>query len=77
MGNNRILLYFTLFFVSYLIWAQWQLAYGPKSAVTAQKQQTVKQTKIEQEPASGIIPQAGVIPSGNRGEKTPRSFNAE
>ncbi len=71
MGNNRILLYFTLFFVSYLIWAQWQLAYGPKSAVTAQKQQTVKQTKIEQEPASGIIPQAGVIPQAIEGKKHP------
>jgi YidC/Oxa1 family membrane protein insertase len=30
MGNQRILLYFTLFFIIYMIWAQWQIAYGPK-----------------------------------------------
>jgi len=32
MGNHRLLLYFTLFFISYLLWAQWQLDYGPKVA---------------------------------------------
>ncbi len=30
MGNQRILLYFTLFFIVYMIWAQWQIEYGPK-----------------------------------------------
>ena len=30
MGNQRILLYFTLFFIIYMIWAQWQMDYGPK-----------------------------------------------
>ena len=30
MANQRILLYFTLFFIIYMIWAQWQLDYGPK-----------------------------------------------
>ncbi|MBE9560039.1 MAG: membrane protein insertase YidC [Proteobacteria bacterium] len=30
MGNPRILLYFTLFFIIYMIWAQWQMDYGPK-----------------------------------------------
>ena len=24
MGNHRVLLYFTLFFIVYMIWAQWQ-----------------------------------------------------
>ena len=28
--NQRILLYFTLFFIIYMIWAQWQVDYGPK-----------------------------------------------
>jgi len=28
--NQRVLLYFTLFFIIYMIWAQWQLDYGPK-----------------------------------------------
>ena len=30
MENQRLLLYFTLFFVVYLLWAQWQMDYGPK-----------------------------------------------
>lgn len=30
MENHRILLYFTLFFIVYLLWAQWQTDYGPK-----------------------------------------------
>ena len=36
--NQRVLLYFTLFFIIYMIWAQWQLDYGPKpeSAVATQ-----------------------------------------
>jgi len=28
--NQRVLLYFTLFFIIYMLWAQWQLDYGPK-----------------------------------------------
>ena len=32
MANQRILLYLTLFFLIYLIWAQWQITYGPKPA---------------------------------------------
>jgi len=30
MENHRILLYFTLFFITYLLWAEWQMDYGPK-----------------------------------------------
>lgn len=30
MENHRLLLYFTLFFVCYLLWAQWQVDYGPR-----------------------------------------------
>ena len=29
MENQRFLLYFTLFFIAYLLWAEWQMAYGP------------------------------------------------
>ena len=35
MENHRLLLYFTLFFVTYLLWAEWQMDYGPKSVVEA------------------------------------------
>ena len=60
MGNHRLLLYFTLFFITYMIWAQWQMAYGPKpdaSSLEAANQNTVNQT------ADGIVPQA--VPSLN------------
>ena len=30
MENQRLLLYFTLFFILYLLWTEWQLDYGPK-----------------------------------------------
>jgi YidC/Oxa1 family membrane protein insertase len=41
MGNQRVLLYFTLFFIIYMIWAQWQMDYGPKpEPVASEKQQT-------------------------------------
>ncbi|HEB55099.1 MAG TPA: membrane protein insertase YidC [Gammaproteobacteria bacterium] len=36
MGNQRILLYFTLFFLLYLIWAQWQMTYNPPAPATTQ-----------------------------------------
>ena len=32
MENQRLLLYFTLFFIVYLLWAEWQMDYGPKPA---------------------------------------------
>ena len=53
MGNQRVLLYFTLFFIIYMIWAQWQIAYGPKPEVIAE-QGDISQIKNE----NGIVPQA-------------------
>ena len=38
MGNQRILLYFTLFFIIYMIWAQWQMQYGEQPQATAPSQ---------------------------------------
>ena len=57
MGNQRILLYFTLFFIIYLLWAQWQVDYGPKpvATTTAQVQKNLDQS--EQTP-SADVPQA-------------------
>ena len=49
MGNQRILLYFTLFFLIYLIWAQWQMDYGPKPEVS---------TPEAVQPGSEDVPQA-------------------
>ncbi len=42
MGNHRVLLYFTLFFIVYMIWAQWQMDYAPKPAPGAVGQSTQK-----------------------------------
>ena len=53
MGNHRILLYFTLFFIIYMIWAQWQIAYGPKPEAIAENG-AVSQVKTE----NGVVPEA-------------------
>ena len=42
MGNHRVLLYFTLFFIIYMIWAQWQMDYAPKPAPGAVGQSAQK-----------------------------------
>ncbi len=58
MGNHRVLLYFTLFFIIYMIWAQWQIAYGPKPEVVAENG-VINQPMIE----NGIVPEAVSSPS--------------
>jgi YidC/Oxa1 family membrane protein insertase len=52
MGNQRILLYFALFFIVYMIWAQWQIEYGPKSQPSA----------VTQTQAPVAVKDAGNIP---------------
>ncbi len=62
MGNQRVLLYITLFFISYLIWAQWQMTYGPKPApATAITTQETQQSDENGNTDTGIIPQASSI----------------
>jgi YidC/Oxa1 family membrane protein insertase len=56
MENHRLLLYFTLFFVIYLLWAEWQMDYGPKAVV--QSQQTTAQVAKE---TSDHIPQPDIV----------------
>ncbi len=58
MGNQRVLLYFTLFFIIYMIWAQWQIAYGPKPEAISENG-IVNQTRSEK----GAVPEAVAIPS--------------
>jgi len=57
MGNQRILLYFTLFFIIYLLWAQWQVDYGPKPVATTPAEVEKKQDQALQTP-SADVPQA-------------------
>ena len=40
MENQRLLLYFTLFFICYLLWAEWQMDYGPKPEATVAEETT-------------------------------------
>ncbi|HHJ34304.1 MAG TPA: membrane protein insertase YidC [Gammaproteobacteria bacterium] len=53
MGNQRILLYFTLFFIIYMLWAQWQMDYGP---------QPVPVVETEQEQHDASSPSVEAIP---------------
>ena len=51
MGNHRVLLYFTLFFIIYMIWAQWQMDYAPKP-------ETVANTPVDARTKTGAIAEA-------------------
>jgi YidC/Oxa1 family membrane protein insertase len=67
MGNHRLLLYFSLFFIIYMIWAQWQMDYGPKSELvvaTDSNQQTSENLTAED------VPQAvtSVTPEYSQGQ---------
>ncbi len=64
MGNQRVLLYITLFFIIYLIWAKWQVTYEPKplAANPAASSQTLKQQGTAQSPQSDKTTSAGIIP---------------
>ena len=58
MGNQRVLLYFTLFFIIYMIWAQWQVTYGPQPETVNDKGVVTQQT-LE----NGVVPEAASIPT--------------
>lgn len=67
MGNQRLLLYFTLFFIIYMIWAQWQIEYGPKPEPVAEDQSSAVSglnNNIEQVPqaASSTADGSSVTP---------------
>jgi len=54
--NQRVLLYFTLFFIIYMLWAQWQLDYGPKPVPADNATQT--NIKAENNASLEAIPEA-------------------
>lgn len=57
MENHRLLLYFTLFFIVYLLWAQWQIDYGPQPETTV-TQQTIAKDDVPGIEAPTIVPEA-------------------
>ena len=60
MENQKTLLYFTLFFVAYLLWAEWQKDYGPKPEVpvAVDSSQQDKTTMDSSVPAAASVPGA-------------------
>ena len=58
MVNHRVLLYITLFFITYLIWAQWQMDYGPKPVVVT------NDVAFSDQKSAGIIPEALAVTDG-------------
>ncbi|MCG6938166.1 MAG: membrane protein insertase YidC [Gammaproteobacteria bacterium] len=85
MSNYRVLLYFTLFFIVYLIWAQWQVAYGPKPEPATAISDSSQSNQIAETNNTGIedIPQAAsstenesaVLPAVNDNVKTTEHIN--
>ena len=60
MENHRLLLYFTLFFIMYLLWAEWQMDYGPRPQPVAstQTQPSASTGSANNEVAQTAIPEA-------------------
>jgi YidC/Oxa1 family membrane protein insertase len=56
MENQRLLLYFTLFFVAYLLWAEWQMDYGPKPETTVAETVQPQQQDVTEVPAAASTP---------------------
>ena len=58
MENQRLLLYFTLFFIVYLLWAEWQMDYGP------QPDKPVAETGVQPQAQQEIaeVPEAAATP---------------
>lgn len=63
--NQRILLYFTLFFIMYMIWAQWQMDYGPKPEPVVVKQGN-DATKIIDESIPQAVEAPSIEPDGSK-----------
>ncbi len=71
MENHRLLLYFTLFFIMYLLWAEWQMDYGPKPAPTAMSE-TAQPAKGETVEADTAVPQADDAPAASASQEIVR-----
>ncbi len=56
MENHRLLLYFTLFFLIYMLWAQWQIDYSPKPAQIATDNPAASSGEAAPTPAAVTLP---------------------
>lgn len=64
MENQRLLLYFTLFFIVYLLWAEWQMDYGPKREVPVATTGTEAQQEVTEVPEAAQTPVAADVEVG-------------
>jgi len=61
MENQRLLLYFTLFFVVYLLWAEWQMDYGSKPETAVTEAEAPVQQEMTEVPEAVATPDAAAI----------------
>ena len=69
MENQRLLLYFTLFFIIYLLWAEWQMDYGPKQEAQLTETTTPVQPEITEVPEAAASPDETAIVESEKQEK--------
>ncbi len=67
MENQRLLLYFTLFFIVYLLWAEWQQDYGPKQEAPVTETPAQAQQEITEVPEATDTPvESALVDSGSQ-----------
>ncbi len=76
MENQRLLLYFTLFFIIYLLWAEWQMDYGPKPEATVAETTTPAQQEIAEVPEAAATPdETSFVESSKQQQATSQRIN--
>ena len=69
MENQRLLLYFTLFFIAYLLWAEWQLDYGPKPERVVSEAAAPTQQEETEVPEAAVAPDTTAIVESSKEEQ--------
>ena len=75
MENQRLLLYFTLFFIIYLLWAEWQMDYAPKPETTVAETTTVQQEIAEVPEAAATPDETSFVESSKQQQATSQRIN--
>lgn len=68
MENQRLLLYFTLFFIIYLLWAEWQMDYGQKPEPVVTETTTAAPQQITEVPEAVVMPDEAAIVESRKHE---------
>ena len=70
MENQRLLLYITLFFIIYLLWAEWQMDYGPKPEAPVSEIASAVEPGATEVPEAAIAPDEASIIESRQAEQT-------